>query len=778
MMDVAPQPGTNPMMGEAPPPMPDAAELEAFDVDKSLAELNLAETIRKRDKRKNTNLLDEIGMKVCREYEFDETSRSEWLERNKEWMKLATQVVEKKMFPWEGAANVKYPLLTTASIQFGARAYPSLVPAFDIVKAKVMGPDPDGSMTDKANTLSTHMSYQILYEMDGWEEDMDILCFILPIIGVVFKKTYYSEIQGKNISELVHAKDFVVNYYTKSLAKSARYTHILFYTPNEIKEKQNFELFLEYDDDFGPGKGEDTSTSEGKTSLTEPGGEEDDETPRKILEQYRYLDLDEDGYKEPYIVTVDYDTRRVLRITPNFRTSGVQKDGEGKIKCITPAQWFTKFGFIPNPDGGFYDLGFGLLLGGINESVNTLTNQLLDSGTLNNLNAGFLAKGLRIGGKDLKFKAGEWKVVNAIGDDLRKSILPLPANAPSQVLFELLGTLAQAGKELASVAEIFTGKMPGQNTPAATTMATIEQGLKVFTSIYKRIYRSMQQEFTKLFELNRLYMPTETVRFVAEVNGVNGSYAVSRHAYQEMKAKILPAADPNMVSETQKLLRISGLQELAQFGHVNTKEMTRQSMTYQGQENIQELMNVPPPPPPLEIQLLQMELQDKDKDRQLEAMKIMSENQKRESEIMLNMAKAKQLGDEEGVLMLEQQLKREEAQMDMQMKMMDIIFKKEEFKLDMQMKKQEHELDTQVAMVKADTDIKVNKALGGQKIEMGEAQLDQAKRGGDMKLAQGAAEGEQKLKHTEEKGKADLKVMDAKAKAAAKNKPKGKTTKK
>jgi chaperonin GroES len=738
---IPPQGG--PTMPEAPmgnAPMPSAEDEERYEVDKALQSLNLAEQIKKKDDRKGTSLLGEIGERVVREYEIDEASRSDWLKRNEEWMKLATQVVEKKTFPWDGAANVKFPLLSIASIQFSARAYGSLIPSLDIVKAKVIGPDMDGSLTDVANTLSTHMSYQILYEMDGWEEDLDILCFVLPIVGVMFKKTYYSETRQSNVSELVHAKDLVVNYYTKSLKKSPRYTHIQYYTPNEIKERQNFGLFLEYDTDFGPGEGSDTSYSRNSTTGVEGASADDEDTPRKVLEQYRFLDLDDDGYREPYIVTVDYQTRRVLRVTPNFTVDGVDRDEDGKIRCITPTQWFTKFSFIPNPDGGFYDLGFGLLLGGLNESINTLTNQLLDAGTLNNLNAGFIAKGLRVGGADLKFKPGEWKPVNAVGDDLRKGIVPLPANPPSDVLFNLLGTLAQSGKELASVAEIFTGKMPGQNTPASTTMATIEQGLKVFTSIYKRIYRSLQQEYQKLFELNRLYMPTETTRFVAEVNGGAKEYKISRHDYQGMKVKIVPAADPNMVSETQKLMKIQGLQELAQFGNINVQEMTKQALTLQGQENIKALMTMPPPQPPLEIQLLQMELADKDKDRQLEHFKLMSEHQKRESEIVLNMAKAKQLGDEEGAMMLEAQLKREEAQWEMMMKRMDLDFKREEHQMDMQMKQEDHAIDREVKMATAQTDIAVTRATGAQKIrqgeEIGNAKIDQARRMGDAKIEQ------------------------------------------
>lgn len=752
------QPGQMPQ-GQPAPTEP-AVDSEELEFNKTLLGANIAASLKKKDKRKGTNVLKELGDKVVSQYEIDESSREEWCKRNEEWMKLATQVMEKKSFPWDGAANVKYPLLSMAALQFSARAYSSLIPSLDVVKVKVVGPDQDGQLTDVANKLSTHMSYQVLYEMDGWEEDMDTLCFVLPIVGVMFKKTYYSEIQKCNVSELVHAKDFVVNYGTKSLKKCSRYTHVLYFTENEIKERQNYGLFLETDKPLGPGMGDDRSvTGDGSTTGIEPSGRDDDETPRKILEQYRWIDLDDDGYKEPYIVTVDYETHEVLRITPNFVIKDVERDDDGKILCITPCQWFTKFGFIPNPDGGFYDLGFGLLLGGINATVNTLTNQLLDSGTLQTLQAGFLAKGLKLGGKDLKFKVGEWKQVNAIGDDLRKNIMPLPVNPPSEVLFNLLGALSQAGKELASVAEIFTGKMPGQNTPAATTMATIEQGLKVFTSIYKRIYRSLTIEFSKLYELNKIYMPTEITRFVSEINGDGEEYKVSRFDYQAFNAKVVPASDPNMVSETQKLMKIQQLHELVPLGTINVQEMTRQALVIGGQENIQALTTLPPPQPPLEIQIKQMELADKEKDRQIEMMKVQSESRKRESEIVLNIAKAKQLGDEQGAMMLEAQLEREKATAEIQTKWMDLLFKREEHQMEMQHKKEDHAIDSQLKVAEGVNQVRVNKALGDQKIEQGRVL-------GDHKIEQSKKLGDHKIEQTKEMGK--LKAQQAKEKPKSK----------
>jgi len=118
-------------------------------------------------------------------------------------------------------------------------------------------------------------------------------------------------------------------------------------------------------------------------------------SPHEMVEQHTYLDLDGDGYREPYIVTVHLGQEKVMRIVARFDEDGVYEN-EGEIYKITPIQYFTKFGFIPNPDGSFYDIGFGQLLTPLNETINTLINQLLDSGTLANRAGGFISKGIRM----------------------------------------------------------------------------------------------------------------------------------------------------------------------------------------------------------------------------------------------------------------------------------------------------------------------------------------------------------------------------------------------
>lgn len=581
--------------------------LDLSNLDILFQQSNLAEKL-------DAELLAKIGEQVVADFTYDLNSRKEWESMYQDWIKLATQVMEEKSFPWPKAANVKYPLLATSAMQFQARAYPTLVSGVNIVKARVIGEDPTGEKALRAERIGRHMSYQVLEEMENWDEEMDRACFILPIAGCVFKKVYYDPAKGHNVSELVLPKDLVVNYWTKTLENSPTKTHIIYMSKNKLKEFQLGGSFLNIDMKDAVNKSFDMEENARKNEGFDKPAREDS-APLIILEQHRFWDLDEDGYEEPYIVTVEYSTGKVLRITPRFEKDGVKMEND-KIIRIEAEEYFIKFTFIPNPDGGFYDLGFGALLGPLNETVNTLINQLLDAGTMSTLQAGFISKGVRTKVGDSVFKPGEWKVVQTSGDDLKKGIYPLPARDPSNTLFELLGTIVESGQKLASVAEIFVGKMPGQNTPATTTMATIEQGMKVFTAIYKRIYRSLTKEFKRLYRLNKLYLPAD-----AEFNALD-SLALQKTGmddYRQDDSDIKPAADPNNVSEMLRLTKAQALMELIPLGTLNAAEATKRILEAQEQPDIEKLLNQGPPPPSPEQQKAQVDMQVAQQKAQLDA---------------------------------------------------------------------------------------------------------------------------------------------------------------
>lgn len=510
--------------------------------------------------------LIEIGNDVVAGYETDLESRKPWEKDLKNWTELALQVASDKTFPWPNAANIKYPLLATAAMQFAARAYPTLIPSNGkVVKCKVIGSDPTGEKSMRAFRVSTHMSYQVMEQMDGWEEDMDKLLIALPISGTCFKKTYWDSSKQQNCSKLVLPKSLVVNYWTRCLEDAERITEVFYLSKRKVKERQNLGIFIDAELGDPQTPADDVTTSINRSF--QRASDFDDTTPYTILEQHTYLDLDEDGYAEPYVVTVEAESNKVLRIVPRFSEADVLMDDKQNVVSIEATQYYTKYGFIPNPDGGFYDIGFGRLLGPLNNSANTIINQLVDAGSLSNLQAGFIGKGLRIKMGETRFQPGEWKAVNAVGDDLKKQIFPLPVREPSQVLFNLLDLLLKSGKELASVAEIFVGKMPGQNTPATTTMASIEQGMKVFTAVYKRVYRSLTSEFRKIYKLNQQYMNPE--EYISILDN-----PIPQEDYKGPEDDIIPGADPSAVSSQEKQQKVQAVMQLLNLGTINPMAAT------------------------------------------------------------------------------------------------------------------------------------------------------------------------------------------------------------
>lgn len=572
-------------------------ETKENSLDAQLLNANLAD-------KYEEDLLTKIGEQCRTGFELDLQSRADWEVDLKKWVELAKQIREEKSYPWPGASNVKYPLLSTAAMQFAARSYPSLLPSNgQIVKSEVIGKDPTAEKLETANRVSMYMSYQLMHEMDGWEEDMDKMLMMLPIVGTVFKKTFYDKSKDQIASNLVLPQNLVVNYWTKSLNECERVSEIIRLSPRLVKERQNQKIFR--DIDLGSPL---LPTNEPQNN----GMVVDETTPYELIEQHTFLDLDDSGYPLPYIVTFERNTGKILRLAARFLPDDVELDDKQNIIKVKPLQMYTKFGFVPNPDGGFYDIGFGVLLGPLNESVNTLINQLVDSGSLNNLQSGFIGKGLRLRMGDQTFSPGEWKNVNATGDDLRKQIVPLPSKEPSKVLFELMGALITSGKELASVAEIFVGKMPGQNTPATTTMASIEQGMKVFTAVYKRLFRSLTEEFKKVFALNHLYLDPQ--KYISVIDTQIGPEDFDSDAYD-----ICPAADPTAVSQTEKLLKAQGLVEMLQtFGPMmNPVEVLSRVLEAQEQPNWQRVISqqvlatgqVPPPPPDPKLLAIQGKMQ-------------------------------------------------------------------------------------------------------------------------------------------------------------------------
>ena len=576
-----------------------------------------------------------IGEHVSAGYEADEQSRMRWATRMEAAMDLAMQVVKEKSFPWPGSSNVKFPLVTIGAMQFHSRAYPAIVHGPDIVKYRVTGPDPDGQAYLRATRIGEHMSNQLLEVDQGWEEGMDRLLINLPIVGCAFKKSYYSVAKGHNVSELVLARDFCLDYYAKSVEDCARKTHLIPYYRNQIYEfcvSGVWEDILEESwyqaaSTYQPRMQE--ARQDMRTGSNAP--QTDYDTPFLFGEQHCWLDLDQDGYAEPYIVTFCVQSKYVVRIVARWdRMEDIQRNKAGRILRIVPIEYFTKYGFIPSPDNSVYDIGFGLLLGPLNASVDSLINQLIDAGTMATTAGGFLGRGVKIRGGKLTFSPLEWNKVDSTGDDLRKDIVPLPVREPSPVLFQLLGLLVDYAQRIPGTTDIMVGQNIGQNTPAATARSLVEQGSKIYTALFKRVWRCMKMECKKLYILNGKYLP-ERVSF-------GDAQTVYREDYLDNPDNMVPSADPTVVSEEARLNRIMLVKgAAASTPGYNLEAVEREWLRALGVEGIGMLYPGPDQVPPLPDAKSQVEAQKLElakAELQLKQMQLQTETQLAIAELM------------------------------------------------------------------------------------------------------------------------------------------------
>lgn len=507
------------------------AETDAQAQPKGLEFLKAAITSPNLAEELDASTLSQIGSKVVEEFKIDETSRAEagWDERYESAMKLALLAKEEKSYPWPKASNVKFPLIVKAAIEFNARAYPALIDGPEIVKGSINGQSSPEKVA-RADRIGKHMSWQLLQQMDDWEEDTDSLLIQLPVVGCAFRKTYFDPLKGYNCSHLVSAKDFVVNYMTKDLATCPRATHVLTFYPHEVAEKMRGGTWLTVD------LGRPTDAAN------------DDQAPHTFYEQHRLWDLDEDGYPEPYIVTVEKETEKVVRIVARYDETSIMGDDKGKVVRIKPLQSFTKYGFIPSPDGSFYDMGFGTLLGPLGETINSTINQIMDAGHLANVQGGFIGDGVSIKSGNQRFSPGEWKKATTGGGLLKDNIVPLPTKEPSAVLYNLMVFLIDAAKDVTATQDILNGDAGKGTMPVGTVSALIEQGLKTFTAIVKRLHRALKKELGILYRLNGRYLQPQEYFTFQDQQG-----AVAQADYQADGLDVVPVSDPNMATDMQRM---------------------------------------------------------------------------------------------------------------------------------------------------------------------------------------------------------------------------------
>lgn len=559
-----------------------------------------------------------VGVWAKQGYDSDKATRANWEKKTAQAMELALQVAKTKSFPWANCSNIKFPLITVAALHFHARAYPAIVPASGIVKAGPVGYKPKQELIDRAARVGAHMSYQ-LQRCTEWEAETDRALLIVPIVGCAFKKTEYDPVRRERHSTLVLPQNLVVNYFTTDLSTSPRISEYFTKTRNEVRENVLDEVWLEKEDATSSPSpsGPLEAAKDRAQGLTEPTPDQDSSVLH-FIEQHCYLDLDKDGYDEPYIVTFDRDSGFVRSIRARYLPSGITKRGS-VIYRIVPVEFYTKLPFIPSPDGGFYDLGFGQLLGPLNDACDSLINMLIDAGVMATLGGGFLGRGMKIKKGGSSFAPNEWKTVDSVGEDISKNIYPLPVREPSKTLLDLMTFLIGYAERIAAANEVQMGEIPGHNVKAEAMQIADSNGARIYAAIFKRLHRAIGNEFRLFYRLNALYPVDPDFEKSGEW------FQIKDGDYVGDYITIDCAADPNAVTDMQKQKQAMLVYNIAkEMGGHNNNAVIRRVYAANNIADVDEILpqGETPPPPNAQLIAAQAKVQDSETKKMLAEAKV------------------------------------------------------------------------------------------------------------------------------------------------------------
>ena len=535
-------------------------------------------------------VLEPLGAKMVDQYNEYKESRGDWEDTYRNGLELLGFKYERRTEPFRGASGVNHPVLAEAVTQFQAQAYKELLPADGPVRTQIMG-TADVAKEEQAKRVKDFMNYQIMDQMKEYEPEFDQMLFYLPLSGSTFKKVYYDSLLGRAVSKFVPADDLIVPYSANSLEDAEAVIHVIKISENELRKQQVSGFYR--DIELGKPPVTENQLQDKKLELEgiSKDGQEDQYTLYEVhtnLDLEGYEDMGGDGeptgIKLPYVVTVAQAGQKVLSIRRNYNP-------QDPLKKKT--NYFVQFKFLPGT--GFYGFGLIHMIGGLTRTATAALRQLLDAGTLANLPAGFKSRGIRVRDDAQPLQPGEFRDVDAPGGNIKDQFMTLPFKGPDATLLQLMGIVVQAGQRFAAIADMQVGDM-NQQAAVGTTVALLERGSRVMSAIHKRLYVGLKQEFKLLAEVFKTYLPPV---YPYDVPGARREIKVQDF---DERVDILPVADPNIFSQTQRISLAQSQLQLAQSNpriH-NLYQAYRSMYDALGVKNVNSILPPPAPPQPMD----------------------------------------------------------------------------------------------------------------------------------------------------------------------------------
>jgi hypothetical protein len=441
-----------------------------------------------------------------------------------------------------GANKVVHPMLIEACVDFSARVMKEIFPPSGPVKSKILG-TVEPEKLEKARRKTDFMNWQATQQMPELRGELEQLSTQLPLGGGQYLKLMWSPQWNRPTAEFIAIDDIYLPFAATNFYTAERKTHVQYVTKNEFLRRMKAGMYTEVD----LGSPDQVEFSRASVANDKIEGREDtsynEDGLRTIFEIYTHLDFG-DGV-EPYIISIDKSTRKALSLYRNW---------EPEDKRRKELDWIVEFAFVPWR--GAYPIGLTHMIGGLSGAATGALRALLDSAHIQNIPTLLKLKG-GPGGQTLNLQPTEVCEIEggALVDDIRKLAMPIPFNGPSPTLFQLLGFLVDAGK---GVVQTSFEKLSDQNAnaPVGTTLALIEQGMVVFSSIHSRLHNSVARVFNILHRINSAYLTEEDI--AAMENGLD----VKPEDF-DGPLDVVPVSDPAIFSEAQRFAQVQAVQQRA-----------------------------------------------------------------------------------------------------------------------------------------------------------------------------------------------------------------------
>jgi hypothetical protein len=515
--------------------------------------------------------LGRIGEDLLRGVRDDLDSRQDWIEDRAQGMKLLGLKVEIPGLqgavdgaPVEGMSRVRHPLLLEAVLRFQANARSEMLPTDGPVKVRDDADKDSPEQQQLADALENDLNQYLTATAKEYYPDTDRMLFMLGFGGTAFKKVYFCPLRGRPVSETVDADDLIVNNAATTLDDAKRITHRVFMRPSTVRRLQILGVYRDVDlTTPNQYQADEVQRQKADVQGISIDSMNPDDRDREIYEIYCELDIPgfehkykgkETGLEIPYRVTIDVSSREILSIVRNYD----EPTGEEGDELPEARNNFVKYQFVPGM--GFYDIGLLHILGNTTNAVTAAWREMLDAGMYANF-PGFLMAdtGARQNTNIFRVPPGGGALVKTGGMPINQAIMPLPYKEAGAGLMNLVTNIVETGQRVGGTAEVAVGE-GRQDAPVGTTIALIDQATKVLNSVHKRMHAAQAAEFQLLVRCFREHPDSFWKR--CRKPSIQWSEAVFMQAVND--CELVPQADPNTASHTQRVMKIMALKQLQQ----------------------------------------------------------------------------------------------------------------------------------------------------------------------------------------------------------------------